>query len=184
MDSSPIKTGKGFEKNIIGIKINKRSIKLSMLADDLTLILTDLVSVENALKLLNKYTQCSGRKINIGKTKAKHHGCSNTSDYYSHGLSWIKTPLETLGVHITNNEEENLKYKFKPEIATLKNLLNIWKQRTLTIKGKITIVNTFALSPLICLQFNRNSPRGNKRNKRYNSKFHMGKKNSKNCPKH
>ncbi len=45
-----------FEKNIKGIKINKRLIKLSMLADDFTLILTDLVSVENALKLLNKYT--------------------------------------------------------------------------------------------------------------------------------
>ncbi len=52
-----------------------------------------------------------------------------------------------MGVHITNNEEENLKYNFKPKIATLKNLPNIWKQQTLTIKGKITIVNTFALSP-------------------------------------
>ncbi len=58
-----------FEKNIKGIMINKRSIKLSMLAGDLTLILTDLVSVENALKLLNKYTQYSGLKINIAKLK-------------------------------------------------------------------------------------------------------------------
>ncbi len=89
-----------FEKNIKGIKINKRSIKLSMLADDLTLMLIELVSVENGLKLLNKYTQCSGLNFNIDKTKAKHHGNSNTSDYYPHGLSWIKTPLETLGVHI------------------------------------------------------------------------------------
>ncbi len=117
-----------------------------MLADDLTLILTDLVSVDNAL---NKYTQYSRLKINIDKIKTKHHGYSNTSYYYSHGLSWIKSPLETLGVHITNNEEENLKYNFKPKIATFKNLLNIWKQRTLTIKGKITIVNTLALSPFI-----------------------------------
>ncbi len=79
-----------FEKNIKGIKINKRSIKLSMLADDLTLLLTDLVLVENALKLLNKYTQCSRLKINIDKTKEKHHGSYNTSDYYPHGISWIK----------------------------------------------------------------------------------------------
>ncbi len=99
-----------------------------MQADDLILILTDLVSVENALKLLNKYTQCSRLIINIGKTKAKHHGSSNTPDYHPHGLSWIHTPLETLGVHITNNEDENLKYNFKPKTATLKNLLNIWKQ--------------------------------------------------------
>ncbi len=57
--------------------------------------------------------------------------------------------MEMLGVHTTNNEEENLKYNFKPKIATLKHLLNIWKQRTLTIKGKIAIVNSLALSPLI-----------------------------------
>ncbi len=40
-----------------------------MLADDRTLILTDLVLVENAIKLLNKYTLCSRLKINIDKTK-------------------------------------------------------------------------------------------------------------------
>ncbi len=43
-----------------------------MLADDLTLILTDLVSVENAHKLLNKYKKCSELNINIDKTKAKY----------------------------------------------------------------------------------------------------------------
>ncbi len=40
-------------------------------------------------------------------------------------------------------------YNFKPKISTLRNTLNIWKQRTLSIKGKITIVNTLARSPLI-----------------------------------
>ncbi len=69
--------------------------------------------------------QCSALKINIDKTKAKHHGSSNISDYYPHRLSWIKTLPETLGVYITNNEEENLKYNFKPKITTFKNLLNI-----------------------------------------------------------
>ncbi len=41
-----------YEKNIKGIKIDSKIIKLSMLADDLTLILKDLKSVENTLKLL------------------------------------------------------------------------------------------------------------------------------------
>ncbi len=53
-----------FEKNINSININNKTIKLSMLADDLTLILTNLGSVENALKLLNKFSQCSGLKSN------------------------------------------------------------------------------------------------------------------------
>ncbi len=45
-----------FDKNIKGININNKTIKLSMLADDLTLIVTNLGSVENALKLLNKFS--------------------------------------------------------------------------------------------------------------------------------
>ncbi len=34
-------------------------------------------------------------------------------------------------------------------MAELKNLLNIWKQRALSIQGKITIIYTLALAPLI-----------------------------------
>ncbi len=83
------------------------------------------------------------------KAKAKYLGKALTSDHYPHKLSWIKTPLETLGIFITNNPEENLKYNCKPKLSILRNTLNIWKHRTLSIKGKITIVNTLALSPLI-----------------------------------
>ncbi len=38
-----------------------------MLADDLPLILQDLKSVENALKLLNNFSFCSELRINIEK---------------------------------------------------------------------------------------------------------------------
>ncbi len=43
-----------------GIKIDKEEIKLSMLADDLTLILQDLKSIENELKLCDDFSRCSG----------------------------------------------------------------------------------------------------------------------------
>ncbi len=38
--------------------------------------------------------------INTEKTKAKHLGKPLTFDHYPHGFSWIKTPLETLGIFI------------------------------------------------------------------------------------
>ncbi len=107
------------EKDIKGIKIDKEENKLSMLADDLTLILQDLKSIENAPKLFDDFSRCSGLSINIEKTKAKHLGKLLTSDHYPHGLSWIKTPLETLRIFITNNPEENLKYNFKPKLSIL-----------------------------------------------------------------
>ncbi len=101
------------------------------------------------LNYLMIFSRCSGLNINIEKTKAKHLGKPLTSDHYPHGLSWIKSPLEILGIFITNNPEDNLKDNFKPKLSILRNTLNMWKQRTLSIKGKIKIVNTLALSPLI-----------------------------------
>ncbi len=82
----------------------------------------------------------------------KLHICLNTNtmlDMTCKHAVRIKTPIETLGIHITNNLEESFNNNFKPKISTFKNLLQIQKQRTLTSKGKITIVNTLALSPLI-----------------------------------
>ncbi len=69
-----------------GIKIDKKTIKRSMLAHDLTLILKDLHSIENALKLLNIFNLYSGLKINIEKTKVKSLGNTITADHYPYGL--------------------------------------------------------------------------------------------------
>ncbi len=115
----------------------------------MTLILQDLKSVENTIKTLKLFHKCSGLKINIEKTKAKYIGKILEPDYFPRGLSWIKTSLETLGIHITTKLKENLNYNLKPKISTLKKKLSIWKQRSLSLKGKITIINNLALAPLI-----------------------------------
>ncbi len=65
--------------------------------------------------------------------KAKYIGRVLEPDYFPHCLSWIKTPLETLGIHITTNPEENLYYNFKPKIATL-------KKRTINLETKISFI--------------------------------------------
>ena len=137
------------DPNIKGIKIDNKEIKISLLADDITLILHDHNSVKTSLNLLNKFTNCSGLKINIEKTKAKYIGSLISCDYYPHGLSWIKKPLETLGIFITDNADTNYILNFQQKIMNLKTLLNLWKQRKLSIKGKITIINNLALSPII-----------------------------------
>ncbi len=85
----------GNNKNIKGIKIDKREIKICLLADDITLILSDLDSVKNTINLLKCFSLCAGVKINIDKSHAKYIGTLSSSNYYPHGLSWIKTPIGT-----------------------------------------------------------------------------------------
>jgi hypothetical protein len=137
------------DKSINGINIDNREIKISLLADDITLILADILSVKKSLTVLQAFSKCAGLNINVEKTQAKYIGPLTTCDHFPHGLSWIKTPIETLGIFITDSEEANYKCNFKQRILNLKTVLNIWKQRHLSLKGKITILNNLALSPLI-----------------------------------
>jgi exonuclease III len=137
------------DKNIKGIKIGDQEIKIVLLADDITLILSDLSSVEHSIKILKAYSKCAGLKINVEKTQAKYIGSLKDSDYFPHGLSWIKTPIETLGIIITDDVDKCFKYNFQQKIHNLKSTLNIWKQRSLSIKGKITVINNLALASLI-----------------------------------
>ncbi len=134
---------------IKGIKINKKEIKINPLADDITLIVKDIISLENTLNTLKNLQNCSGLKININKTKAKYIGKILKPDHFPRGLLWIKTPLQPLGIFITNDPDKYYLLNYKLKLAELKNLLNIWKQRALSLKGKITIINTLALVPLI-----------------------------------
>ena len=63
--------------------------------------------------------------------------------------SGLKINIEPLGIVFTHNEEDNYLLNYKQKILNLQTTLNIWKQRCLSIKGKITIINTLTLSPLI-----------------------------------
>ncbi len=145
-------------KDIKGIKVGNIEIKVSMLADDVTCFLNDTNSIMHTLNVLKLYSQSSGLKINIEKTQAKYIGTLKNSDYYPHGLSWIKEPLQTLGIVLTDTVESNYKMNFQSRIMTLKNVLNIWKQRGLSLKGKVTIVNNLALAPLIYVSSVINTP--------------------------
>jgi exonuclease III len=53
------------DKTIKGIKIDKKEIKISLLADDITLLLSDLDSVKQSVHLLKCFAKCSGLKMNV-----------------------------------------------------------------------------------------------------------------------
>ncbi len=53
-----------------------------------------------------------------------------------------------LDIVITDNTE-NYKHNFQHKIQTLKTILNIWKQRNLSLEGKAIVLNNLALAPLI-----------------------------------
>jgi hypothetical protein len=74
-------------------------------------------------------------------------------------LTWVKRltsstihklmDKKTLSIIIVNNKDQNYKFNFQQKIVNLKTTLEIWKQRNLTLKGKVTIIKSIALAPLI-----------------------------------
>ncbi len=122
------------DDSIKGITVFDKEIKLSQLADDTTCFLSDLQSLERVIKMFDKFSLCAGLKINVEKTKAKYIGSLVDYDYYPHGLSWIKGNVETLGIVCTQSDYENYMHNFKPRITTLKNVLHLWRQRSLSLE--------------------------------------------------
>jgi hypothetical protein len=145
-------------RNINGIDVNSREYKISQLADDTVCFLSDTKSVEETLKIFELFKQCSGLKINLNKTKAIPLGSLRNKELNIPELDCTEKYVETLGVIITDNEEDHYKNNFKHRILNLKQTLNIWRTRNLTLKGKTIIINSLALPSLLYLSSNIHVP--------------------------
>ena len=136
-------------QNIKGIKIFDTEIKISQLADDTTCFVEDLLSVQEILYTFKAFSKCAGLKVNIEKTKAKFIGKLKYCTETPLNLDWSDDNISTLGLCISGDENENYELNFRKRILNLENLLRSWKCRNLSLKGKITIINNIAISPLL-----------------------------------
>jgi hypothetical protein len=66
-----------------------------------------------------------------------------------YGLKWNDGPIHILGLYICQTEKDSVKYNFEPNITKMKSIFNLWKQRNLSLKGKITIINSLAASLIV-----------------------------------
>ena len=134
---------------IQGIKINDEIFKLAMMADDITLMNRDIESIANAIKIFNKFEKCSGLKLNLNKTEVIPIGSQKGKNVILPvDLSKINVkhgPFKALGVWFCLDSQENLDLNLTDRIKSMNTLINIWKSRKLSLKGKITILRTLIL---------------------------------------
>ena len=136
---------------IKGISLNDCEIKITQMADDTTCFVKDKISLKNLINVFKNFEICSGLKINLDKTKAKALGPEPEPSNKPFSLDWVSDPIHTLGVTLSGNQEDHYILNFKKRLKNMKNLLSTWKCRSLSIKGKITVINTLAISPLLYL---------------------------------
>jgi hypothetical protein len=134
---------------IQGIKINGIEFKILQYADYTCLFLSDTKSQQAALQTIKFFTTCSGLKINMDKSEALWIGASSNYRHKPNGLTWTDDTIKTLGVHIGTDMQRATDQNFKECLERIKNLLDLWCLRKLTLKGKVLIVNTLIIPIMI-----------------------------------
>ena len=136
---------------IKGIKIAENEIKLLQFADDLTCSLMDIKSGGELFKLFNRFESCSGLRVNKTKTEGLWLGKNKGNSEIPFDIAWPKTPIRILGVYVGHETTEVEKANFEKPLLSLKQTLNAWKGRCLSLKGKVLIAKTLGLSKFLFL---------------------------------
>ena len=114
--------------------------KVSQYADDATLILANDYSVVKCFQLISIFEQGSGSRLNSQKTEGLWIGMLAGRSTGPVPITWVTEKLKILGVYFGNSALEIPNQEHR--VCKLEKRLNLWKCRTLSLKGKAMIINT------------------------------------------
>ena len=144
-----------------GIKIEDHEFKLNLYADDTSLCLTaNTESLKEAFGIFTRFQKFSGLKVNMDKTEVLRIGSLANSDFSlwpESNLSWTNGPVKSLGLDISPNSQDIIG-NYNKIHCKMKNLYTLWLQRGLSMKGKVTIIKSLAMSQLTYAMSNLPSP--------------------------
>ncbi len=136
--------------NIKGLPIPGSCMKMSQYADDTTVFVSDAKSLHEIKKSTELYERGSGAKFNFNPGKSagmwvgEYTGPSNLF-----GFDFTSTSLKILGIEFGN--DSSVSDSWNARINKLEKKLDIWRSRCLSLRGKVLIINSLALSGLIFL---------------------------------
>jgi hypothetical protein len=138
-------------KEISGIKVGDKELKILQMADDTTILTSSIDDVPKILKVLDDFYLISGLKTNVDKTIAYKLGRNQEINFPKNylGLTWGKLPINLLGITIADDDETIKTENFSARIEGIDVLTKIWCRRNLSMKGKLSIINTLLIPKLI-----------------------------------
>ena len=140
-------------ENVEGINILDTIFLLCQFADDTQIFLKGTENVLNAaLENLEMFEKCSGLKINYDKSECFKIGSLRTDRRQFttiHNLKWSKGPINVLGMKIPIIDKKSIfALNLDDIIYTIKNTINLWSKRKLTLIGRVNILKSQLLSKL------------------------------------
>ena len=114
-------------KEICGINVNGKEIKLSQYADDTTLILdASEKSFLEAFRMIDLFGNASGLKLNYSKTEALWTGSNSDSDFKlcpEKNFIWPRKEVKTLGVWLSIDPDLTVSLNYKDKLDKIKAIL-------------------------------------------------------------
>ena len=127
--------------------------KIKQYADDTQIAVTDIPSITEVFKTLNKYEKATNAKVNKDKTEALWVGNWKGRQDKPLNLKWKNDTIKSLGISVGNKVEPNgqkmlSELNFAEQIEIIKNKISYWKGKGLPLMSRVKIVNIFILSLL------------------------------------
>ena len=136
--------------NIKGIEINGLINLLTQFADNMQMFMKFLQkSLQATIDELTIFEGISGMKVNYDKTAIYHIGSltnSNAKLYVSREFQWMTEPLVILGLEVSNAENQMCDNNYSELIKKAENVLHCWQVCSLSICGKIQVLNSLVAS--------------------------------------
>ena len=134
-----------------GISIGNphKVVKISQLADDLTLFMGNPKSAQTDFQLIYDFGDKAGVRLNKSKTKAMWLGQRCPIDTVFN-IPWEEHFVKSLGIYFSKHTKTSNELNWSDErVLKIKRILDLWKSRYLTYKGKILILKTLIVSRLV-----------------------------------
>ena len=132
---------------IEGFKFGENEVRQVLYADDLTLFVKDSNSINRLQDIFNEFEKISGLKMNKGKTYFVWMGRDNENPEIPL-FGKLVQHVKILGIYFTLDWKVKEEMNYKEILSKIKRLLGWWKQRDLTLTGKVHLMKTYALSKL------------------------------------
>ena len=117
-------------------------------ADDITLFLNSLDSLQHVLNTFDLFSKYSSLNINVNKSEISWIGKWKNKADNPNNLNLIdlnKETIKILGIHYSYNKKLMNERNFMKAFSNFKTVLNMWKTRQLTIYGRLEVVRSLAI---------------------------------------
>ena len=117
---------------------------VSLYADDTSLIVCSDVSIRAIFSVFSRYERGSGAKLNRSKCKGLWLGSWAGRTDPPVDIEWSSEFVKILGVFVGPGDVDEANWR--PRITAVENVLNSWRQRSLSYGGRALVINALVLS--------------------------------------